>query len=87
MVRLGGEDPSSNFEDRTGQSGGFGLGGGGGSNLLLTKDFEGVVVKNEIAGIDVVMEEDDVIRLKVGSGENWHHFVMHCVAEGFGGIF
>ena len=34
MVRLGGEDPSSNFEDRTGQSGGFGLGGGGGSNLL-----------------------------------------------------
>ena len=59
---------------------------GGGSNLLLTKDFEGVVVKNEIAGIDVVMEEDDVIRLKVGSGENWHHFVMHCVAEGFGGI-
>jgi uncharacterized protein len=34
MVRLGGEDPSSNFEDRTGQSGGFGLGGGGGGNLL-----------------------------------------------------
>ena len=34
LVRLGGEDPSSNFEDRTGQSGGFGLGGGGGSNLL-----------------------------------------------------
>ena len=35
MVRLGGEDPSSNFEDRTGQGGGgFGLGGGGGSNML-----------------------------------------------------
>ena len=34
MVRLGGEDPSSNFEDRTGQGGGFGFGGGGGSNLL-----------------------------------------------------
>ena len=34
MVRLGGEGPSSNFEDRTGQSGGFGFGGGGGSNLL-----------------------------------------------------
>ena len=35
MVRLGGEDPSSNFEDRTGQGGGgFGFGGGGGSNML-----------------------------------------------------
>ena len=34
MVRLGGEDPSSNFEDRTGQGGGFGLGGGGGGNML-----------------------------------------------------
>ena len=34
MVRLGGEDPSSNFEDRTGQGGGFGFGGGGGGNLL-----------------------------------------------------
>jgi hypothetical protein len=33
-MRLGGEGPSGNFEDRTGQSGGFGLGGGGGSNLL-----------------------------------------------------
>jgi predicted metalloprotease len=34
MVRLGGEDPSSNFEDRTGQSGGFGGFGGGGGNML-----------------------------------------------------
>jgi predicted metalloprotease len=34
MVRLGDEDPSSHFEDRTGQPGGFGFGGGGGSNLL-----------------------------------------------------
>lgn len=34
MVRLGGEGPSSNFEDRTGQGGGFGFGGGGGGNLL-----------------------------------------------------
>ena len=33
MVRLGGEDPSSNFEDRTGQGGGLGFGGGGGNML------------------------------------------------------
>ena len=59
---------------------------GGGSNLLLTKDFEGIVVKNEIVGIETVMEDESIIRLKVGSGENWHRFVMHCVAQGYGGI-
>lgn len=59
---------------------------GGGSNILLTGDFPGVVVKNEIRGISVVDEDDRLIRLKVGSGENWHRFVMHCVDRDFGGI-
>ena len=59
---------------------------GGGSNLLLTKDFDGVVVKNEIAGVDVVTQDEEIVRLKVGSGENWHRFVMHCVGRGFGGV-
>lgn len=59
---------------------------GGGSNILMTKNFEGLVVKNEIAGISVVTENDADIRLKVGSGENWHRFVMYCVDRDFGGI-
>ncbi len=59
---------------------------GGGSNILLTKDFEGLVVKNEIEGIDVVGEEQADLKLKVGSGENWHSLVMYCVDHNLGGI-
>ena len=59
---------------------------GGGSNILLTKDFEGLVIKNEIKGITAVTEDDADIRLNVGSGENWHRLVMYCVERDLGGI-
>ena len=59
---------------------------GGGSNLLLTKDPDALVIKNEIKGIKTVKEDDDTITLEVGSGENWHGFVMYCVERNFGGI-
>jgi UDP-N-acetylmuramate dehydrogenase len=59
---------------------------GGGSNLLLTKDFDGLVIKNEIRGIHTINESNDTIELEVGSGENWHGFVLYSVDRGFGGI-
>src|SRR5204862_2580866 len=59
---------------------------GGGSNLLLTKDFNGLVIKNNIKGIEIVSEDENTITLKVGAGENWHEFVMNCVAHDRGGI-
>jgi UDP-N-acetylmuramate dehydrogenase len=59
---------------------------GGGSNLLLTKDFEGVVIKNEVVGVSVIEENDANITLRVGAGENWHVFVMYCVQKNYGGI-
>jgi UDP-N-acetylmuramate dehydrogenase len=59
---------------------------GGGSNLLLTRDFDGIAIKNELFGITTVQEADGHIVLDVGSGENWHSFVMHCVKNGYGGI-
>jgi UDP-N-acetylmuramate dehydrogenase len=59
---------------------------GGGSNMLLTRDFPGLVVKNEIKGIDVLEEDDDQVLLKVGSGENWHELVMYCVSRDYGGL-
>jgi len=59
---------------------------GGGSNVLLTGNFDGVVLKNEIGGISVVREDDATVVLKVGSGEIWHRFVMYCVERGFGGV-
>jgi UDP-N-acetylmuramate dehydrogenase len=58
---------------------------GGGSNILLTKDFDGLVVKVELKGIDILEEDDETITVKVGAGENWHEFVMYCVDRNWGG--
>lgn len=59
---------------------------GGGSNILLTKDFDGLVLKNEVMGIDVVDEDAAHIYVKVGGGVNWHQFVLHCLEHNFAGI-
>jgi len=59
---------------------------GGGSNILLTKDFDGVVLKNEIKGIEIVEQDDDHIYIKAGAGENWHQFVLYCVNNNYAGI-
>jgi UDP-N-acetylmuramate dehydrogenase len=59
---------------------------GGGSNILFTRDFDGLVIRNEIKGIEVVHEDEDQITLKAGSGENWHAFVCYCVERNYGGL-
>jgi len=59
---------------------------GGGSNLLLTQDFQGVVLKNELKGISVIKESKDHVFLEVQAGENWHEFVLHAIANNWGGI-
>lgn len=59
---------------------------GGGSNILFTRDFEGLVLLNEVPGITVVSEDEDHVQVRAGAGEVWHQLVMHCVAQGFGGL-
>jgi len=59
---------------------------GGGSNLLFTKDFDGIVIKNEISGIEMVDEDADYVYVKVGAGENWHQFVLHCINNNWAGV-
>lgn len=59
---------------------------GGGSNILLTKDFDGLVMKNELMGMEVVGEDDQHIYVKAGAGENWHGLVMYCVNNGYAGM-
>jgi UDP-N-acetylmuramate dehydrogenase len=63
-----------------------GLTDGGGSNLLFTKDYEGLVIKSGIKGRKIVAESEETVSLEVGSGENWHELVMYCVARNWGGI-
>lgn len=59
---------------------------GGGSNLLFTKDFEGLAIKNNLKGIVVVEENDSEVVLKIGAGEVWHEFVMYAIDNGYAGI-
>ncbi|NEU65365.1 UDP-N-acetylmuramate dehydrogenase [Spirosoma agri] len=59
---------------------------GGGSNVLLCHDFNGLVVKMSIKGIDIVREDDDHIYLKAGAGVNWHELVRFCVQRNYAGM-
>jgi UDP-N-acetylmuramate dehydrogenase len=59
---------------------------GGGSNVLLTKDFEGLALKNNIKGIELIKEDEDFYYVKAGAGEVWHDVVMYCVTNNYGGL-
>ncbi|HOX83711.1 MAG TPA: UDP-N-acetylmuramate dehydrogenase [Chryseolinea sp.] len=59
---------------------------GGGSNILLTKDFDGLVIKVSILGKEIIGEDENTITLKVSAGENWHDVVRYCVDKNWGGL-
>lgn len=59
---------------------------GGGSNLLLTRDADCLVIQVAIKGIEPVHEDDTTVTVRAGAGEVWHDFVMHCVARNWGGV-
>lgn len=59
---------------------------GGGSNILFTKDFDGLVILNNIKGKEIIDQTQESIFLKIGAGENWHELVMYTVYKGWGGI-
>lgn len=59
---------------------------GQGANILFTKDFDGLVIKNKIDGIKILEENSNHVLIEVGSGENWHEFVMYAVDHNYGGV-
>ena len=59
---------------------------GGGSNILFTNDFNGLVLKNDIKEIELVGQDDEHVFVKGGAGENWHQFVMFCVKNEYAGV-
>ena len=59
---------------------------GGGSNILLTKNFDGLVLANEIKGIEIVSENENYNTIKVGAGEVWHDFVLWSIDKNLSGI-
>ena len=59
---------------------------GGGSNILLTKNYDGLVVKINLKGINKVFENDSHVYIQAGAGEIWHELVMYCVKNQFAGM-
>ncbi|HXB39914.1 MAG TPA: UDP-N-acetylmuramate dehydrogenase, partial [Bacteroidia bacterium] len=59
---------------------------GGGSNILFTKNYNGLVIKNNLTGIEIEKQDEDFVWIKVSAGENWHSFVLWCVAKNYGGL-
>ena len=59
---------------------------GGGSNILFTKNFDGLVLKNEIQGFKIIQESENYVVVEVGAGMNWHAFVLKCLEMNFGGV-
>jgi UDP-N-acetylmuramate dehydrogenase len=59
---------------------------GGGSNILFTKNFDGLVLKNEIRGINLLHEDAEYVYVKAGAGENWHRFVLYCIQRNWAGV-
>ena len=59
---------------------------GGGSNILFTKNFDGLVIKNALPGITLIKEDAYHSWIKVAAGEPWHPFVLYCVERNLAGI-
>lgn len=59
---------------------------GGGSNILFTKNFDGVVLHNQMKGIECVNEDDNHFYIKAAAGEVWDSFVRTCVKNDWAGV-
>jgi len=59
---------------------------GEGSNTIFQSDYSGLVILNQIKGIQRLSESHDSVLLKVGAGENWHQFVKYVVERGWHGL-
>ncbi len=59
---------------------------GGGSNVLFTRDFAGLVLRMSSSGIALVREERSHVWVRAAAGENWHGLVLHCLAHGWNGL-
>jgi UDP-N-acetylmuramate dehydrogenase len=59
---------------------------GGGSNMLLTKDVDAVVIHLNIKGIELLHQDTSHVVVKAFAGENWHEFVLWCLKNNYGGV-
>lgn len=59
---------------------------GGGSNLLFTQDFSGLVIQLALKGTRIIKMDDEAVIIEAAAGENWHQFVQHTLQQGWYGL-
>ena len=59
---------------------------GGGSNILFTKSYEGIIISLKNKGIKLIDEDENNILVEISSGESWNDFVVWAVENNFGGV-
>lgn len=59
---------------------------GGGSNMLFVRNFDGIVLKNELKGIEKISEDEHHFYIQSAAGEIWHQLVLHCIQNNYAGI-
>lgn len=59
---------------------------GGGSNILFTKDVDGLVVKMNITGREILFQDEDIALVRIFAGENWDDIVSWSLDQGFNGL-
>ncbi|REC55222.1 UDP-N-acetylenolpyruvoylglucosamine reductase [Chryseobacterium piscium] len=59
---------------------------GGGSNILFTKDFDGLAIQLNLKGISEEFLNENQVLVTAKAGENWHEFVMFCLNKNYGGL-
>ncbi|MCK8141769.1 UDP-N-acetylmuramate dehydrogenase [Flavobacterium sp. I-SCBP12n] len=59
---------------------------GGGSNMLLTKDIDALVIHIDLKGKKIIKENEDFVWVESQAGENWHEFVLWTIDHNFGGL-
>jgi len=59
---------------------------GGGSNMLLTKDIDALVIHIDLKGKRILKQDDDFVWVEGMAGENWHEFVLWAIDQNFGGL-
>ena len=59
---------------------------GGGSNMLLTKDIEALVIHINLKGKKIIAEDENFVWVESEAGENWHEFVLWTIEQNFGGL-
>ena len=59
---------------------------GGGSNMLLTKDIDALVIHIDLKGKKIIKEDEDFVWVESQAGENWHEFVLWTIDQNFGGL-